>query len=107
MKLIRGIAMVATLVALTGCGSNRPTDQEAQNAIAASFVQASNGLMKVTSFRDFSLVGCHEAEHQAGDVVCDVGGSVLVDLAGTQQVRPFVEPVRFSKSSGTWTAHKP
>lgn len=107
MKLIRSILTLTTLAALTACSSNRPTDQEAQQAIAATFTHASNGAMTVVSFRDFALTGCHEAEKQVSDVVCDVGGSVVVDLAGTQQVRPFVEPVRFSRASGSWTAHKP
>ncbi len=62
--------------------------------------------MQVKGFQDFKLNGCHKAEPADG-VVCDLGGAVVVDIAGTEQARPFVEPVRFSKASGTWTAHKP
>jgi len=39
-------------------------------------------------------------------VICDVGGSVVLDIGGVAQARPFVQPVRFSKASGEWTAHK-
>lgn len=107
MKTVR-IALVSAAAALTlsACNSNQPSNEEAQAAIAATFVQASNGAMTATSFHDFKLTGCHKAEPADG-VVCDVGGSVVVNIAGTEQVRPFVEPVRFSKASGTWTAHKP
>lgn len=107
MKFIR-VALISIVagVGLSACGSDKPSDQEAQAAIAATFAQASNGAMTATSFRDFKLTGCRKAEPADG-VVCDVGGSVVVDIAGNEQVRPFVEPVRFSKASGAWTAHKP
>jgi len=107
MKRIR-LALLSTITALclSACGSGQPSDQEAQAAIASTFTQASNGAMTATSFRDFKLIGCHKAEPADG-VICDVGGSVVVDIAGSEQVRQFVAPVRFSKASGTWTAHKP
>ncbi|WP_313253387.1 hypothetical protein [Stenotrophomonas acidaminiphila] len=108
MKTVRTVLIsTAAALALSACGSsNKPSNEEAQAAIAATFTQASNGAMTATSFRDFKLTGCHKAEPADG-IVCDVGGSVVVDIAGTEQVRPFVEPVRFSKASGSWTAHKP
>lgn len=106
MKIIRTIPLSAiAALSLSACGSSQPSNQEAQNAITTLFTQASNGAMTVTGFRDFKLSGCHKADPDDG-VVCDVGGSVVVSIVGTEQVRPFVEPVRFSKASGTWTAHK-
>ncbi|RTQ83418.1 MULTISPECIES: hypothetical protein [Stenotrophomonas] len=106
MKIVRTILIAAiTAPGLSACGSSQPSNQEAQDAITTLFTQASNGAMTVTGFRDFKLTGCHKADPDDG-VVCDVGGSVVVSIVGTEQVRPFVEPVRFSKASGTWTAHK-
>lgn len=107
MKTVRiALVSVVTTLALSGCGSNQPSNEEAQAAITASFSQASNGIMQVKRFQDFKLNGCHKADPADG-VVCDLGGAVVVDIAGSEQVRPFIEPVRFSKASGTWTAHKP
>ncbi|WP_336685796.1 hypothetical protein [Stenotrophomonas maltophilia] len=106
MKIVRAILISAVAaLGLSACGGSQPSDQEAQEAITNLFAQASGGAMTVTGFRDFKLTGCHKADPDDG-VVCDVGGSVVVDIVGTEQVRPFVEPVRFSKASGTWTAHK-
>lgn len=107
MKNTVRIAFASAIAALglSACGSNQPSNQEAQDAITTLFTQASNGAMTVTGFRDFKLTGCHKADPADG-IVCDVGGSVVVSIVGTEQVRPFVEPVRFSKANGTWTAHK-
>lgn len=107
MTILRSIALaLSAALALTACGSNQPSESDAQKAITATFEQAMGSAVHVTEYRDFSLNGCRQSETADG-VVCDVGGSIVLDIAGTSQVRPFTEPVRFSKASGTWTAHKP
>lgn len=107
MTLLRNTALaITTTLALTACSSNQPSDADAQKALTVTFEQAMGSMVHVTEFRDFSLNGCRKSETADG-VVCDVGGSIVLDIAGTSQVRTFPQPVRFSKASGTWTAHRP
>lgn len=107
MTLLRNTALaLSAALALTACSSSKPSEADAQKALTVTFEQAMGSMVHVTEFRDFSLNGCRKSETADG-MVCDVGGSVVLDIAGTQQGRPFVEPVRFSKASGQWTAHKP
>lgn len=107
MIILRSIALTlpAALI-LTACSSNQPSESDAQKAITAKFEGAMGSAVQVKEFRDFALSGCRQSDTADG-VVCDVGGSIVLDIAGTAQVRPFTEPVRFSKASGTWTAHRP
>lgn len=107
MTILRSIALtLSAALALTACGSNQPSKSDAQKAITATFERAMGSAVQVREYRDFDLSGCRKSETADG-VVCDVGGSIVLDIAGTSQVRPFTEPVRFSKASGTWTAHSP
>lgn len=105
MNTIKTIAFaVTTVLALTACGSN-PSDEQAKKAITAEFERVLGSQVWVKEYRDFSLSGCKKSETAEG-VICDVGGSVVLDIGGVAQSRPFVQPVRFSKASGEWTAHK-
>lgn len=105
MNTIRTIAFAVTAVlALTACGS-KPSDGQAQKALTAEFERVLGSQAWVKEYRDFSLSGCKKSETAEG-VICDVGGSVVLDIGGVAQARPFVQPVRFSKASGEWTAHK-
>ncbi|UXB37575.1 hypothetical protein [Stenotrophomonas maltophilia] len=105
MNTIRTIAFaVATALALTACGS-KPSDDQAKKAITAEFERVLGSQVWVKEYRDFSLSGCKKSETADG-VICDVGGAVVLDIGGVAQARPFVQPVRFSKASGEWTAHK-
>ncbi|MBK0053783.1 hypothetical protein [Stenotrophomonas sp. S39] len=105
MNTIRTIALsLTTAFALTACGS-KPSDEQAKKAITAEFERVLGSQVWVKEYRDFSLSGCKKSETAEG-VVCDVGGSVVLDIGGVVQARPFVQPVRFSKASGEWTAHK-
>jgi len=105
MHTIRTIAFSLTAaLALTAC-SSKPSDEQAQKAITAEFERVLGSQVWVKEYRDFSLSGCKKSETAEG-VICDVGGSVVLDIGGVAQARPFVQPVRFSKASGEWTAHK-
>ncbi len=105
MNTIRTIAFSLTAVlTLTACGS-KPSDEQAQKAITAEFERVLGSQVWVKEYRDFSLSGCKKSDTADG-VICDVGGSVVLDIGGIAQARPFVQPVRFSKASGEWTAHK-
>lgn len=105
MNTIRTIAFSLTAaLALTACG-NKPSDEQAKKAITAEFERVLGSQVWVKEYRDFSLSGCKKSETAEG-VICDVGGSVVLDIGGVAQARPFVQPVRFSKASGEWTAHK-
>ncbi|HFF6158318.1 hypothetical protein U4I95_08880 [Stenotrophomonas maltophilia] len=105
MNTIRNIAFSLTAaLALTACGS-KPSDEQAQKAITAEFERVLGNQVWVKEYRDFSLSGCKKSETAEG-VICDVGGSVVLDIGGVAQARPFVQPVRFWKASGVWTAHK-
>lgn len=105
MHTIRTIAFsLTTVLTLTACGS-KPSDEQAQKAITAEFERVLGSQVWVKEYRDFSLSGCKKSETAEG-VICDVGGSVVLDIGGVAQSRPFVQPVRFSKASGEWTAHK-
>lgn len=105
MNTIRNIAFsLTTALALTACGS-KPSDGQAQKAITAEFERVLGSQVWVKEYRDFSLSGCKKSETAEG-VICKVGGSVVLDMGGIVQARPFVQPVRFSKASGEWTAHK-
>lgn len=99
------IALSAALM-LTACGSNQPSEAEAQKAIAVTFERAMGSAVQVQDFQGFEVRNCRKAE-STDDVVCDLGGAIVLNIAGTPQTRPFIEPVRFSKASGEWTAHKP
>ncbi|WP_295558145.1 lipoprotein [uncultured Stenotrophomonas sp.] len=96
---------LTTAFALAACGS-KPSDDQAKKAITAEFERVLGSQVWVKEYRDFSLSGCKKSEAADG-MVCDVGGSVVLDIGGVAQARPFVQPVRFSKASGEWTAHKP
>ncbi|MBH1493392.1 hypothetical protein JY423_01480 [Stenotrophomonas maltophilia] len=105
MNTIRNIALSLTAaLALTACGS-KPSDEQAKKAITAEFERVLGSQVWVKEYRDFSLSGCKKSETAEG-VICDVGGSVVLDMGGVAHARPFVQPVRFSKASGEWTAHK-
>lgn len=105
MNTIRNIAFSLTAaLALTACGS-KPSDEQAQKAITAEFERVLGSQVWVKEYREFSLSDCKKSETADG-VICEVGGSVVLDMGGVAQVRPFVQPVRFSKASGEWTAHK-
>lgn len=105
MNTIRNIAFAVTAaLALTACGS-KPSDDQAKKAITAEFERVLGSQVWVKEYRDFSLSGCKKSETAEG-VICDVGGSVVLDIGGVVHARPFVQPVRFSKASGEWTAHK-
>jgi len=105
MNTTRNIAFAVTAVlTLTACTS-KPSDVQAQKAITAEFERVLGSQVWVKEYRDFSLSGCKKSETAEG-VICDVGGSVVLDTGGVAQARPFVQPVRFSKASGEWTAHK-
>ena len=105
MHTIRNIAFSLTVaLALTACGS-KPSDEQAKKAITAEFERVLGSQVWVKEYRDFSLSGCKKSETADG-VICEVGGSVVLDIGGVTQARPFVQPVRFSKASGEWTAHK-
>jgi hypothetical protein len=36
-----------------------------------------------------------------------LAGEVVLNISGAELVRPIIEPVRFSKANGIWTAHRP
>ncbi|CAN7281816.1 hypothetical protein LJR168_001370 [Pseudoxanthomonas sp. LjRoot168] len=107
MTIFRNIALaLSAALALTACSGHQPSEADAQKAITAKFEGAMGSAVRVQEYRDFALSGCHQSETADG-VVCDVGGAIVLDIAGTPQVRPFTEPVRFSRASGTWTANRP
>jgi ABC-type enterochelin transport system substrate-binding protein len=107
MTILRNIALaLSAALILTACSSNQPSESDAQKAITAKFEGAMGSAVRVQEYRDFALSGCRKPEAADG-VVCDVEGAIVLDIAGTPQVRPFTEPVRFSKASGIWTAHRP
>jgi hypothetical protein len=107
MKTVRTVlASVIAAVSLSGCSSNQPSVEEAQAAIGATFTQVSSGSMTVTGYRGFQLSDCRDAAPADG-VICDLAGEVVLNISGTELVRPIVEPVRFSKANGIWTARRP
>lgn len=107
MTILRNTVLaLSAALALTACSSNQPSDADAQKAIKATFEQAMGSAVQVQEFQDFEVRNCRKAE-ATDDVVCDLGGAIVLNIAGTPQTRLFIEPVRFSKASGEWTAHKP
>lgn len=107
-KLGACAAGLLVAVTLNGCssGSSQPSEAEAKAAISAEFMRLMGATVEVQDFQDFEVRNCRKAE-STDDVVCDLGGAVVISIAGSPQTRPFTGPVRFSKASGTWTAHKP
>ncbi|PPJ42323.1 hypothetical protein C0063_03260 [Pseudoxanthomonas sp. KAs_5_3] len=107
MTIFRNAALaIAAALALTACGSKQPSEAEAKAALRAEFERLMGSAVQVQDFKDFEVRNCRKAE-STDDVVCDLGGAIVLNIAGTPQTRPFIEPVRFSKASGEWTAHKP
>jgi hypothetical protein len=107
-KLTACAAGLLVVVTLNGCspGSSQPSETEAKAAISAEFERLMGATVEVQDFQDFEVRNCRKVE-STDDVVCDLGGAVVISIAGSPQARPFTGPVRFSKASGTWTAHKP
>ena len=107
MTIFRNAALALSVaLTLTACGSKQPSEAEAKAALTAEFERLMGGAVQVQDFQNFEVRSCRKAE-STDDVVCDLGGAIVLSIAGTPQSRPFIEPVRFSKASGEWTAHKP
>lgn len=107
MTMLRNISLaLAVSLALTACGSKQPSEAEAKAALTNEFERLMGSAVQVQDFQNFEVRNCQKAE-STDDVVCDLGGAIVLSIAGTPQSRPFIEPVRFSKASGEWTAHKP
>lgn len=107
MTIFRNAALALPVaLTLTACGSQQPSEAEAKAALTAEFERLMGSAVQVQDFQNFEVRNCREAQ-STDDVVCDLGGAIVLTIAGTPQTRPFVEPVRFSKASGEWTAHKP
>lgn len=107
MTIFRNAVLsVTAALTLTACGSHQPSESEAKAALTNEFERLMGSAVEVQGFQDFEVRNCRKAE-STDDVVCDLRGAIVLRIAGTPQTRPFIEPVRFSKASGEWTAHKP
>lgn len=90
---------------LVAACSGGPSASDAEKAIATQFERAAGGAVTVTEIQGFELGGCKAAEGADG-YVCDVQGTVVMDVQGSQQTLPLTQPVRFIEADGTWLAHR-
>jgi len=106
MAVLQGMRIGAVaLAAAMGAGcSAGPSESDAKAAVAAEFTRAFGGAVRVDEVRDFELAGCRKAE-QADGYACDVTGEVVLDIAGTKQVRPLHGNFRFRKDDGRWVVY--
>ena len=51
------------------------------------------------------MAGCRKAEAADG-YACDVTGKVVLNIAGTQQVRPLQGNLRFRKDDAGWKVYQ-
>lgn len=104
MTLRTALVALALSLTLSAC-SGPPSVTQAQGAMARQYEQASGEPDLVKGFDNFALSGCKEDQNADG-YRCDISGEVVMTMFGTEQRLPLSGPVRFSKASGEWMAHK-
>ena len=101
MKRIFAVGALALLV--SGCGPSKPSDKDAQAALARSYEQEVRG-GKLDRIENFALSNCVEAENANG-VMCDVSGTAHISHMGRKMAMELTNRFRFSKASGEWVAY--
>ena len=95
---------LACALALAGCGAG-PSKADAQKAIEGEFSRMFGAALQGVEIQDFEMAGCRKAETADG-YACDVTGKVVLNIAGTQQVRPLQGNLRFREDGGTWKVYQ-
>lgn len=99
-----GFLALACALALAGCGAG-PSKADAQKAIEGEFSRMFGAALQGVEIQDFEMAGCRKAETADG-YACDVTGKVVLNIAGTQQVRPLQGNLRFREDGGTWKVYQ-
>ena len=95
---------LACALALAGCGAG-PSKADAQKAIEAEFSRMFGAALQGVEIQDFEMAGCRKSEAAEG-YDCDVTGKVVLNIAGTQQIRPLQGNLRFRKDDGGWKVYQ-
>lgn len=99
-----GPLALACALALAGCSAG-PSKADAQKAIEGEFSRMFGAALQGVEIQDFEMAGCRKAETADG-YACDVTGKVVLNIAGTQQVRPLQGNLRFREDGGTWKVYE-
>lgn len=99
-----GLLALACALALAGCGAG-PSKADAQKAIEAEFSRMFGAALQGVEIQDFEMAGCRKSEAAEG-YDCDVTGKVVLNIAGTQQIRPLQGNLRFRKDDGGWKVYQ-
>jgi len=99
-----GLLALACALALAGCSAG-PSKADAQKAIEGEFSRMFGAALQGVEIQDFEMAGCRKAETADG-YACDVTGKVVLNIAGTQQVRPLQGNLRFREDGGTWKVYQ-
>ena len=97
---LRSLICLPLFLILTACGG-APSTSDAEEALRAEVERALGGAARVDEVRGLQLSGCRKAEGADGHT-CDVSAEVVIDIAGTKQVRPLKGHYRFNKTNGQW-----
>lgn len=92
------------LLALAGCATDLPTDEEAGRAMAARMEAASSRAVKVREIHALDLAACVPALGAEG-VHCQVAMDVSFELDGALQRSKDLGPMRFVREGGEWKAY--
>lgn len=99
-----GLLALACALALAAC-STGPSKADAQKAIEAEFSRMFGAALQGVEIQDFEMAGCRKSEAAEG-YDCDVTGKVVLNIAGTQQVRPLQGNLRFRKDDACWKVYE-
>lgn len=99
-----GLMALTMAVALTGCAAG-PSEADAKKAVEAEFSRMFGAALQSVEIQDFELAGCRKSEAAEG-YDCDVTGKVVLNIAGTQQVRPLQGNLRFRKDDAGWKVYE-
>lgn len=99
-----GLLALACAFALAGCSAG-PSKADAQKAIEAEFSRMFGAALQGVEIQGFEMAGCRKAKAADG-YACDVTGKVVLNIAGTQQVRPLQGNLRFRRDGGGWKVYE-
>lgn len=103
MKPFRFWLVAAPVLLLCGC-SAAPSEDDAQGAVIAEYERLmSAGGGKVSQVPELRLANCLKSDSpQAPGYLCDMDGTIVIDVQGTSLSRSLKGRFRFAEVNGKW-----